>query len=90
MQWMQLLFPILLLGLMYLRIFLPESKRRKKFAKMLSEIKVNDKIMTKGGIIGKIVKIQEDTIVIVSGPDKVKIEFTKEAIGTVITEEVSK
>ena len=58
MQWMQLLFPIILLGLMYLMIFLPESKRRKKFAKMLSEIKVNDKIMTKGGIIGKIVKIQ--------------------------------
>ena len=90
MQWMQLLFPILLLGLMYLMIFLPESKRRKKFAKMLSEIKVNDKIMTKGGIIGKIVKIQDDTIVIVSGPDKVKIEFTKEAIGTVLTEEVAK
>ena len=57
---------------------------------MLSEIKVNDKIMTKGGIIGKIVKIQDDTIVIVSGPDKVKIEFTKEAIGTVLTEEVAK
>ena len=90
MQWMQLLFPIILLGLMYLMIFLPESKRRKKFAKMLSEIKVNDKIMTKGGRIGKIVKIQDDTIVIVSGPDKVKIEFTKEAIGTVLTEEVAK
>ncbi|CDM69171.1 Hypothetical protein CM240_2013 [Clostridium bornimense] len=90
MQWMQLLFPIVLLGLMYLMIFLPESKRRKKFAKMLSDIKVNDKIMTKGGIIGKIVKIQDDTIVIVSGPDKVKIEFTKEAIGTVLTDEVAK
>lgn len=40
--------------------------------------------MTIGGIKGKIVRIKEDTVTIAVGADKVKLEFVKSAIGTVL------
>ena len=59
----QLLPIILMLGLMYFMLFLPEKKRKAAFTKMVSEPKINDEVTTRGGIIGKIVKLDEETII---------------------------
>ena len=59
----QLLPIILMLGLMYFMLFLPEKKRKAAFTKMISELKINDEVTTRGGIIGKIVKLDEETII---------------------------
>ena len=40
--------------------------------------------MTKGGIMGKIVNVQDDFIVLESGPDKARIKLSKNGISTVI------
>lgn len=78
----------------YLFMFLPESKRRKKYNNMLSSLKVNDQIVTKGGVIGKLINIQDENITIQTGPDRVKLKLTKNSIFSVLsekkTEEVSK
>ena len=58
----QLLPIILMLGLMYFMLFLPEKKRKAAFTKMISELKINDEVTTRGGIIGKIVKLDEEKI----------------------------
>jgi len=75
---------ILMLGLFYLIIFVPESKRKKKFAAMLNDLKVNDEVMTRGGILGKIVNIQDNFIIIQTGPDRTKIKIDKNGISSVI------
>lgn len=61
---------IIVLAFFYLLIFLPESRRRKKYNAMLQELKVNDEVMTKGGIIGKITHIQDKVLTIQTGPDR--------------------
>ncbi|MBU3111351.1 preprotein translocase subunit YajC [Clostridium lacusfryxellense] len=76
---------ILMLAVFYLVIFIPENKRKKKYAALLNNLKVNDEVMTKGGIIGKIINIQDDYIILESGPDRTRIKLSKSGIGTVIS-----
>ena len=49
---------IVILIVFYLVMMLPERKRRKKYDEMLNSLKVNDKVMTRGGVIGKIIKLK--------------------------------
>jgi len=74
---------VLMLGLMYFMLFLPEKKRKNAFTKMISELKVNDEVITRGGVIGKIVQIEDESITIETGSDRTRIKFTKTAIATV-------
>lgn len=56
---------------------------------MRSELAVGDVITSIGGIIGTICAVKENTIVIESGADRVRIELTKWAVsskGTQTTE----
>ena len=57
---------------------------------MRNSLKVGDEITTIGGIVGTICAVKEKTIVLETGADRVRIEFTKWAIsskGTQSTEE---
>ena len=51
-------------AIMYFLLILPEKKRSKKYNNMLAELKVNDEVLTRGGIVGKIITIDEDQLVI--------------------------
>lgn len=84
MNYVTLLPMLAVLVIFYLMVFIPESKRKKKFNNMLKELKVNDEIVTRGGIIGKIINLQEDSFTLQTGPDKTKIKFTKTSISSVI------
>ncbi len=75
---------ILMLAVFYLVVFIPENKRKKKYAALLNNLKVNDEVMTKGGIMGKIINIQDDYIILESGPDRARIKLAKSGISTVI------
>lgn len=75
---------ILVLVLFYLMVFLPEKKRKKKYEQMLANLGLNDEIMTRGGIMGRIVNIQDDYIILESGPDRARIKMSKNGIGSVI------
>ena len=83
-QIVSLLPIILMLVVFYLVVFIPENKRKKKYAALLNNLKVNDEIMTKGGIMGKIINIQDDHIILESGPDRARIKLSKNGIGSVI------
>jgi preprotein translocase subunit YajC len=78
----------LMIGLFYLFIFVPENKRKKKYGSMLTNLKVNDNIMTRGGIIGKIVNIQDKFIILETGPDKMRIKLDKNGISHVLADTV--
>lgn len=82
----QLLPFIVMMVVLYLIIFIPEKKRKKQYEEMIGSLKVNDEIMTKGGIIGKITTIKDEYIIVESGPDRSRIKFTKQSIASVINE----
>lgn len=72
---------------MYFLLILPEKKRNKQYKEMLSNLKKNDEIITKGGIIGKIIIIEEDSFVIETTQERTKLKITKTAVGTKLNKE---
>ncbi|MFL0194393.1 preprotein translocase subunit YajC [Clostridium sp. WILCCON 0269] len=77
---------VVVLVFFYLLIFLPESRRRKKYNGMLESLKVNDEVMTKGGIIGKITNINDNALTLQTGPDRVKIKLDKTGVLNILSE----
>lgn len=79
-----IIYMAVVLGLFYMMIFLPERRRKKKFSELMQNIKVNEEVVTTGGIMGKIVNIQNDFVIIQSGPDMARIKILKTAITSVV------
>ena len=78
-QIITILYIVALFALLYFLFIRPQQKRQKEHQKMISELKVNDEVITAGGILGTIVKIKEDTVML-RLIDNVKIELLKTAI----------
>ena len=77
------LLPILLIGLIfYLLILRPQSKQRKEHESALSALKKGDKIITRGGLYGKIVNFQgkNDNKVIIDAGSGVKLNLARSYI----------
>lgn len=67
----------------YFLIIRPQKKQEKEVQSMRNNLQVGDEITTIGGIIGKVVRIKDETCVIETGHDRVKIRILKSAISTV-------
>lgn len=78
---------VLVFGVFYIFLIMPEQRKQKKLKSMLSGIKEGDRILTRGGILGRIVSMGEDRVIIESGPERTRLEMTKTAIYTVLDEE---
>lgn len=74
---------IVLVVFMYLIIYLPQKKQDKKDAAMRNSIEIGDEVTTIGGIVGRVSAIKEDTFVLETGSDRVKIRFRRSAIASV-------
>lgn len=64
---MSLLPLILMFGFMYLLLIRPRKKEEKALRAKISKMKVGDKVVSIGGITGKIFKIKDDFIVMETG-----------------------
>jgi preprotein translocase subunit YajC len=73
--------PILLLfGLMYVLMIMPQRKKEKKAREMIDAAIVGDKVISIGGICGKIVNIKDDEFTIETGNERTKVTVKKWAI----------
>ena len=81
---MMSMLPMLLIMVVVFYFFLirPENKKKKEAAEMRNALKVGDNITTIGGIIGDIVSVKEETLVLETSADKVRVEFAKWAVST--------
>ena len=73
---------IAMFALMYFLMIRPENKRKKEAQNMRDSLAVGDEITTIGGITGTICAVKENTIVIESGADRVRVELTTWAVST--------
>ena len=73
---------VLMFAVMYFLMIRPEKKRKQKAEEMRNSLKKGDVITSIGGIVGKIVSVGENTIVIETSEDRVRMELTKWAIST--------
>ena len=87
---MSIVMLVVMIAIFYFLLIRPENKRKKAAEKMRSELAVGDVITTIGGVVGTICAVKDGTIVIETGADRVRVEFTKWAVsskGSQVTEE---
>ena len=79
-SFLPLLLPwVLVMGIFYVLLIMPQQKRQKKVQEMLSGLKAGDKVITSGGIYGTVVGL-EDTAVQLRIAEQVKIKVSRAAI----------
>lgn len=92
MDYVSILMIVVMIAIFYFLLIRPENKKKKAMAQMRDSLAVGDLITTIGGIVGTICAVKDDTIVLETGADRVRVEFTKWAIstkGTQATEDAS-
>jgi preprotein translocase subunit YajC len=83
------LFPIVLMfGVMYWILLRPQQKQEKERKAMLAAIKKNDSVLTKGGILAKVVNVKGDILVVqIDSQKDVCVRVRREGVAQVIEKE---
>ena len=81
-QFSSIIMILLMVGIVYFLMIRPEQKRKKQAQEMRNSLKKGDMITSIGGIVGKIVMVNENTIIIETSEDRVRMELTKWAVST--------
>lgn len=72
--------PILVMvGIFYFLVILPQKRQKQQLQEMVAALKINDEVVTNGGIIGKIKEIK-DTSFIIQSAEKSFLEVGKSAV----------
>ncbi len=81
--------PLLLImfAAMYFLLIAPNQKKQKQWQSQLAALKAGDRVTTNGGIRGTVVQIKDDSLVIKTLPDGIRLECVKTAIAAVTTDD---
>ena len=74
---------VAMVGIFYFFMIRPESKKKKKLAEMRSSLTVGDTITTIGGILGKVVHVDDEKITFETSEDRVRVQVAKWAVSKV-------
>jgi preprotein translocase subunit YajC len=88
-----LVMMVIVMGIFYVMLILPQQRQRKKLQEMLSALKAGDKVITNGGIYGVINGIDGDTVILKiadTGSSPVKVRIARSAITQVEASEDAK
>ena len=81
-----MLYIIMLVAVFWFLLIRPQQAQAKKRAEMLTALKTGDKVVTIGGICGKVAQITDNKI-FVEVSDGIVVEFLRNAISTIEVEE---
>ena len=81
-KWGSIIMIVVMAVAMYFLMIRPQKKKQKEEQEMRDSIQIGDEVTTIGGIIGRVVTVKEDSIVIETGADRVKMRFQRWAIQT--------
>ena len=79
-----LIFFVLIFGVFWFFMIRPQVKKQKAERKFREEIKKGDKVVTNGGIHGKVTSVSEGTVLIDAG-EGIKLKIEKSAISLDLT-----
>lgn len=80
-----IIYLVVIVAIFYFLLIRPQSKRTKQRNAMLSELKIDDKVVTIGGIHGTIAEINDTTITLRVG-DNQKLTFERSSINSVVND----
>ena len=76
---------ILIFAIMYFLLIRPQQKKVKEHQAMVGALRRGDKVVTQGGLIGKVTKVKDDNEVEVEIAEGVKVQVVKSTIATVVS-----
>jgi preprotein translocase subunit YajC len=86
-----IIFMVLLFAIFYFLLIRPQQKQQKAHKEMVNNLSRGDSVITNGGMLGKIHKVDEDTVTVDVGEVEVgnksfrpmRIKFKRNSIGSV-------
>lgn len=77
---------LLIIGVFYMLLIRPQQKRQKQLQETISQLKIGDRVVTTGGIIGTITTVR-DTSFFIRSADKSILEIARSAVAGIEGEE---
>ena len=74
-----LLLPVLMLGVMYFLLIVPQRKKQKAHADLMRSLGPGDEVVTTGGIYGGVTEVAGDDVYLEIAPD-IEIKIARRAI----------
>ena len=71
---------VLIFGIFYFLLILPQQRQRRKLQDMLANLKTGDRVVTSGGVYGTIVGFRDANVVHLQVANQVKVELARSAI----------
>lgn len=71
---------IAIIVIAFVMVYFPRKRQEKVLKEMQDKLKQGDKILTFSGLSGTIESIENDKVVVLLNPDKVKVQIEKWAI----------
>ena len=76
---------ILIFAIMYFLLIRPQQKKVKQHQAMVTALRRGDQVVTQGGLIGKVVKVNEDNELEVELAEGVKVRVVQSTIAQVLS-----
>ncbi len=70
---------VVIFGIFYFMVIMPQRKRQQEMQELIANIKIGETVVTNGGIIGKVVQLNDKSLIIRSA-DKSNLEIARSAV----------
>ena len=87
--WVQFLPIVGMIVIFWFLLLRPQMKRQKEHAAKIAAVKPRDQVVTAGGIVGKVTKVEEEYAEVEIAKD-VRVRVIKATIGDVLTPSAGK
>ncbi len=76
---------VLIFVVFYFLLIRPQQKRQRQHREMLGQLRRGDKVVTAGGVVGKVSKVPDEGEIEVEIAENVKVKVVRETITAVLT-----
>ncbi len=83
----QFLILLAFFGVMYLLLIRPQQKKQKQHAEMVRSVAAGTDVVTIGGLHGRVVAVDDETIDLAVDADGTLLRFQRSAIARIVTDE---
>ncbi|MCC8100247.1 MAG: preprotein translocase subunit YajC [Clostridiales bacterium] len=73
---------VVMVAIFYFLLIRPENKRKKQATELRNSLAVGDEVTTISGVVGTVCAVKQNSIVIETGADRVRIELMKWAVSS--------
>ena len=78
-----IVYMVALFAIFYFLFIRPQKKKEKQLEELRSSIEVGQMVITIGGMVATVAKVEDEVIILEVGPNRTKMPFKKWAIASV-------